>query len=50
MRRTAFTSYMCLNPALLANYALNGSCGVPRNISFAPCRCASEREREILRE
>ena len=46
MRRTAFTSYMCLNSALLANFALNGSCGVPRNISFAPCRCASERERE----
>ena len=46
MRRTAFTSYMCLNSALLANFALNGSCGVPRNISFAPCRCASERERD----
>jgi hypothetical protein len=36
--RTAFSSYMCLSPALLAGYGLNGSCGVPSNVSFAPCR------------
>lgn len=36
--RTAFSSYLCLSPALLAGYGLNGSCGVPPNVSFAPCR------------
>ena len=47
--RSAFASFMCISPALLRTYSLNGSCGTP-NISFVPCRqpgvpCARPRER-----
>ena len=37
--RSAFASFMCISPALLKTYSLNGSCGTP-NISFVPCRRA----------
>jgi hypothetical protein len=39
--RTAFASYFCLNPSILASYSLNGSCGVESPAAFSPClkRC-----------
>jgi hypothetical protein len=41
--RTAFASYFCLSPRILAAHALNGSCGVAPPAAFAPClrRCTA---------
>jgi hypothetical protein len=38
---SAFTSYLCLNPNILADHSLNGSCGIPPPAAFSPClqRC-----------
>jgi hypothetical protein len=39
--RSAFASYLCLNPNILAANSLDGSCGIPPPAAFAPClrRC-----------
>ena len=38
---TAFSSYFCLNPKILANFSVSGACGVTAPASFTPClqRC-----------
>lgn len=39
--RIAFSSYFCLNPQIISSFGLNGSCGLPAGVVFAPCnqRC-----------
>ena len=39
--KSAFSSYFCMNPIVLSQFHLNGSCGVSSPVSFLPCyqRC-----------
>ena len=37
----AFASYFCMNPIIISNFSLSGTCGMPANIPFVTCleRC-----------